>query len=237
MEPDKQAIREWIINCQHELVVNRYVDIAEGQEIVDFFAKYLYPAFEDREEYMARNEFIRSILKIYQKGKLRKELGAAVIIYAPMIWLADRMADLPVYLGRAVALYDQAEELDSRIVDHLADHGVVDVSLEEYEQAFRATSTLTEREAQVNEVVDVGGYAVSVVERGGIANFILRYVPRVPVFGANPTVRGLNAALTMIQAGFRAFQNQSDRIHQLKELTRQRELDAVRNIFSNEINK
>ena len=98
MALDRDAVRKWIVNHQHALVVQRYADIDEGQEIVDFFAKYLYPAFEDREEYIARNEFIRRILKIYKKGKLRRELGAAVVIYAPMIWLADRMKDLPDYL-------------------------------------------------------------------------------------------------------------------------------------------
>jgi len=235
MAADRDTIRKWIVNYQHALVVQRYADVREGQEIVDFFAKYLYPSFEDRDEYVARNEFIRRVLGIYRRGKLHKELGPAVVIYAPMIWLADRMADLPDYLGRAVALYDQAEELDRRMVEYAVAQGVseADLTPQFYEQAFRATSTLAEREAQVNEVVDVGGYAVSVVERGGIANLILRYVPRVPVFVTNPTVRGLNAALTMVQAGFRAFRNQGGRIHELKDMTRRRELEAVRRIFSN----
>lgn len=233
LDTDRDAIRKWVVNHQHALVVRRYTDVKQGQEIVDFFAKYLYPSFEDRDEAIARNEFIRRILKIYQRGKLHKELGAAVVIYAPMIWLADRMVDLPQYLERAVALYDQAEEMDTRIVEYALERGAGPEQLNAafYDQAFRETSTLAERVAQVNEVIDVGGFAVSVVERGGIANLILRYVPRVPLFAGNPTVRGLNAALTMVQAGFRAFRNQADCIHELKELTRTRELDAVQAIF------
>ena len=233
MPLDQEQVREWVVNHQHEMVVHRYDDIGDGQEIVDFFARYLYPKFEDRQAYIERNEFIRKLLKLYKHGKLSRQLGASYVIYAPMVWLADRMKELPAYLERAVALYDQAEEMDGRLVDHLCDHldAFSQLNMDSYHEAYRAVSTHTERRAQVNEVVDVGSYAVSIVERGGIVDLILRYVPHVPFFVTNPLVRGLNESLTMVQFGFRAFKNQKHHIHELKEMVRTRELEYVDRIF------
>lgn len=234
MPTAESDVREWVINHQHNLVVKRYADIDEGHEIVDFFARYLYPSFADRRSYEERNEFIRRLVVIYKRGKLRKQLGAAVVLYAPLIWLADRMKELPDYLMRMVALYDRTEELDGRVVRYLCENAASASELSEdlYKRALTATATQEERRAQVNEVIDIGGYAVSLVERGGIVDLILRFVPHVPFFTNNPVVRGLNESLTMVQTGFRAFKNQGNRIQQLKELCRQRELEYTDDVYN-----
>lgn len=229
----KEKIHEWIINHQNELVVARYSDIHDGQEIVNFFAKYLYPPYRERPAYRARNEFIRRIVAIYTRGKLRQELGAAVVLYAPMIWLADRMKELPHYLQRMVGLYDEAERLDARVVEYIAGRieSIEQLDQRLYDEAYVNTATADERRSQVNSIVDVGGYAVTLVERGGIVDVILRFVPHIPFFKNNPTVQGLNESISMVQYGFRAFRNSKNRLQEFKEMCRERELEYVEAVF------
>lgn len=234
MAIQREKVREWLINRQHDTVVGRYNDIPEGREIAGFFAKYLYPSMQDRRGYEYRNELFRKIADIYTRGKLRHELGPAWVLYAPLIWMADRIRELPQYLKRMVAIYDTTNELDGRVIDWMSEKltSPSELTEENYAAAMRATSTLVERRAQVNEVVDIGGYAVRLVERGGIVDVIINYVPRIPFFVNNQYVRGINEAIAMVQSGFRAFKNQKGRLQEFKELCRERELTAIDEIFS-----
>jgi len=233
--PNEQ-LRRWVINHQHNLVVSRYADVPESQPLVDFFAKFLYPSVKNRKAYEERNEFIRTIVGFYRRGKLRKALGPAVVFYAPMIWLAERMRELPEYLQRTVDLYDRTNELDARVVAWLAEriNSQEQLTPEIYDRAMRETSSVEERRAQVEEVVGIGGYAVTLVERGGIVDLILSHVPHIPFFANNIHVRGLNESITMVQAGFRAFKSRKGMLHQFKEMCRQRELESVEKIFNPE---
>lgn len=236
MPINEKDIWNWVINHQHSLIVSRYADVPDGQPLVDFFAKFLYPSVADRREYEERNGFIRSIVGFYRRGKLRTALGPAIVVYAPIIWLAERMKELPIYMQRIVALYDTTNELDCRMVKWLCENVETQDQLtpEIYEIAMRATSTFEERRAQVVEVIDIGGYAVTLVERGGIVDIILSHVPHIPFFANNIHVRGLNASITMLQAGFRAFKSRKEQLNQFKDLCSQRELQAMEEIYKEE---
>ena len=230
--PEK-TVSAWLINHQNNLIVERYKDVPGGQPLVDFFAKFLYPSTEDRRAYEERNGFIRKIVEFYRRGKLRKALGPAIVVYAPMIWLAERMKELPDYLQRTVDLYDITSELDSRVVRRLCETISSPGQLNEnaYRKAMRETSAFEERCRQVEEVIDIGGYAVTLVERGGIVDIILTHVPHIPFFSNNITVRGLNESLTMVQAGFRAFRSRKDQLQMFKDLCREREMAYIAEIF------
>lgn len=234
MPVDETKVREWVITHQHNMVICRYRDVPEGQPLVDFFAAYLYPPVEGRRAYEERNEFFRRLANVYKRGKLRQSLGPAVVFYAPIIWLLERMKELPEYLDRVVALYDKTNELDGRVARFLAERLESEAGLtkEAYMVAMRETSTLEERRAQVEEVVEMGGYAVTLVERGGIVDVLINHAPKIPFFSGNVNVRGLNETIIMVQSGFRAFKSRKDMLRQLKELCHQREHESVECIFA-----
>jgi hypothetical protein len=229
----KETIRNWVINHQHWMVVNRYADIDDSDEIRNFFAKYLYPSVEDRAGYESRNEFFRILVDFYRRGKIGKMLGAAAIVMAPIIWMADRMKELPDYLQKTVDLYDMTNELDGRLCEALAASVSTEADLtnEAYEAAYRISATPAERRVQVLDVVGIGQFVVKIVERGGIVDLILEHCPRIPFFANNQYVRGLNDTINMVQAGFRAFRSHKGRLHEFAETCRDRELAYVESVF------
>lgn len=227
--PDREEVRRWVINYQHTIVIQRYDDIDEGHEIREFFARYLYPSVEDRSGYEYRNEFFRKLVEFYRRGKIGRLLGPSTIVYAPIIWMADRLKELPDYLQRTVALYDSTNELDIRLVDALAARVRTKDDLNEaaYRAAYCESSTHEERRAQVQEVVSIGEFVVKLVERGGIVDLVLEHCPHIPFFVRNQYIRGINESISMVQTGFRAFKRQKGRIHEFKEICRERELAYV----------
>ncbi|PIU62657.1 MAG: hypothetical protein COS84_10260 [Armatimonadetes bacterium CG07_land_8_20_14_0_80_40_9] len=235
MALDKVVVKRWVINHQHDVLIERYQNIKNGDEVRAFFGKYMYPPFEERREYEERNEFFRKLAAAYNQGRLRRIFGAATALFAPLISMSEKMKELPKYLKIVVELYDLTNELDERLISALSKiaKDEKDLTPENYRTALKKTSTYEERAEQIDSMINLGGYATEIVRKGRLLNFLVESCPRLPLFAENKYVRSINETITMIKTAYRAFKHSREDLGYFQRFCEEREYEYLDYLMGN----
>lgn len=229
MALDKVVVKRWVINHQHDVLIEKYQNIKNGDEIRAFFGKYMYPPFEERREYEERSEFFRKLIAVYNQGRLRKILGATTVLFAPLISMSEKMKDLPKYLKIVVELYDLTNELDERLISAFSKMAKDEKALtpENYRIALKKSSTYEERAKQIESMIDLGGYATEIVRKGRLLDFLVESCPRLPLFTENKYVKSINETIMMIKTAYRAFKHSKEDLDYFQNLCEEREYEYL----------
>lgn len=229
MKPNREEVRRWLIDYQHDQIMRRYSHIEEGERIKKYFSEYMYPPHDKREGYVERNEFFRKIVNVYVSGGINRFLGPFKKIYRGQVETVEKIEDLPTYLKMAVKLYDHTNELDDRMVDYLSPKlkSREDLTDETYRAAFRECSTYDERKSQVEMIIGLGEYARKMIERGGITDFMIETCPTIPLFSRTRFIRGVNDAIKMVKTAYRSFKSHRDRLEELRDTSLKIEYDYL----------
>jgi len=226
---DREFVRKWLINFQHDLVMQRYDKVPHGEHLRELFIKYMYPDYDNRAGYEARGELFRWAAKAYKSGKMDRLLGAASFFMHRHIDALKSEKDIPFYLDAVLESYDINHELDEKMTDILRDTArtEADLNMETYRRAFALTSTHDIRYRQVRNLVAAGEYAKSIIERGGMIDFLIENLPRIPLLSRNRFIFALNEAISMIKAAYRAFKMSRGYLDDLRDTIRDTEVAAV----------
>jgi hypothetical protein len=225
----KEKIKKWVIDYQHDIVTERYKDVEDGEDLRYFFSRYLYPKFEQRDEYEQRNEFFRKVVNLYQQGRISKVFGTATSLFAPIITMSKKMKELPDYLKIVVELYDLTNELDERLVNELCKivNSEDELNPENYKIAMKRSSKYEEREKQINYMIKLGEYVRDIVKKGGVLDFLIESCPKVPFFSRSKYVKNINEIITMVQTAYRAFKKTKNKLNYFRDLCLKREYEHL----------
>ncbi len=216
---DREEVRKWLINFQHEEVMRRYAHVEHGEHLRDLFEKYMYPDFDHRAEYVARNEMFRWVSNVFKSGKMERLMGAASVFLGRHLEAIKGEKDLPKYLEAVIETYDIACRSDECMTDALLDiaHSDSDLNAENYRLVYKKCSKYEEREIQIRNLVAAGDYAKAIVERGGFLDFVIETMPRIPLLSRNRAVFAFNETVTMIKAAYRAFKKSKPHLDELSD--------------------
>lgn len=229
MKPNREDVRGWLIDHQHDQIMLRYSGVKDGERVKKYFSEYMYPTYDKRAAYAERNEFFRKIVNVYTSGRINRYLGPFGGLFKPQVEHVEKIEDLPGYLRMAVRLYDLTNELDERMVDYLCPRceSAEDLNDENYRDAFRKCSTCEERNSQVEMIVGLGEYARKIIEKGGVTDFLIETCPTIPFFSRNRFMRGVNEAIKMVKTAYRAFKSHRDSLEELRDTTLKIERDYL----------
>ncbi|MFA6448583.1 MAG: hypothetical protein WCX65_03860 [bacterium] len=226
---DREFVRKWLINFQHELVMKRYDSVPHGEHLRDLFVKYLYPDYAHRANYEARNELFRWAAKVYKSGKIDRLLGAANFLFHRWIEALKTEKELPFYIDAVIESYDLTCEIDEKMVDAIREmaKSEADLNMEIYKRAFNMCSTREQRYKQVENLVGAGEYAKAIIEGGGLIDFLIERLPMIPLLSRNRFVGALNEATGMIKAAYRAFKKSRGHLDDLRDTIRTLEIGFI----------
>ena len=226
---DRELVRKWLIDFQHDQVMKRYENVPHGGRLRELFVKYMYPDYGHRAGYEARNELFRWAANAYKSGKMDRLLGAANFFLRRQIHTLKSEKDLPFYLEAVLESYDINHALDEKMTDILRDTARSEAGLnaENYKLAFRAACSHEMRYKQVQNLVSAGEYAKAIIERGGMIDFLIENLPRIPLLSRNRFVFALNETTGMIKAAYRAFKMSRGHLDDLRDTIRDTEIAAI----------
>ncbi len=232
-KPDRETVRKWLINFQHDEVMRRYENIPHGEHLRELFVKYMYPDYEHRGDYEARNELFRWAANVYKSGKIDRLLGAASFFMSRYLDALKTEKELPFYIDAVIESYDLTREIDERMVDTLWSmiESEADLTAENYRRAYNSSSTREQRCRQMENLVYAGDYAKSIIERGGLIDFLIENLPRIPLLSRHKFVHALNEATGMVRAAYRAFKKSREHLVDLRETIRSLELGYIDDMF------
>lgn len=234
MATSREKVKQWVVDYQYQVAVDRYEDIQGGEDLRIFFEKYLYPSYQDRKEYERRNEFFRTIVSLYSKGKIGKIFGGAIILFTPLLnIISEKMKELPHYLQILIELYDLTNILDDRLIGvlHQMVNGDENLNEENYIKAYRKSSTYGERKKQVDYVVSLGEYAMEIVQKAGRVDFLVEKCPQIPFFTKNKYIKDLNETILLIKAAYHAFKHSKNKLNYIRDMVKEREYEYINSIF------
>jgi hypothetical protein len=226
---DREFVRKWLINFQHDLVMNRYNCVPHGEHLRDLFVKYLYPDYAHRANYEARNELFRWAAKMYKSGKLDRVLGVTNFLFHRWLDAIKTEKELPFYIDAVIESYDLTCEIDEKMVDTIRDmaRSEADLNMETYKRAFNLCSTREQRYKQVENLVGAGEYAKAIIERGGLIDFLIERLPLIPLLSRNRFIGAINEATGMIKAAYRAFKKSRGHLDDLRDTIRTLEIGFI----------
>ncbi len=232
-ELDRETVRKWLIDFQRAEVLARYADVDYGDRFMELFKEYMYPDYDGWDAYAARNEMFRWVANVFKSGKLDRLLGAAKIFVGRFVDVMKAEKDIPRYLDAVIESYDIACEIDDGIIDMVAAaaRDESDLNPEMYAEAYRECATWEQRLTQIDNLVESGEFAKQIVERGGLIDFMIEHVPLVPLLSRNKFIAALNETLKMVKAAYRAFKESRERIDEIRDEIRRREIGYVESIL------
>ncbi len=228
-KPDRETVRKWLIDFQHGEVMRRYENIPHGEHLRELFVKYMYPDYEHRDDYEARNELFRWAANVYKSGKIDRLLGAASFFMSRYLDALKTEKDLDA----VIESYDLTREIDEHMVDALWEMvaSEADLNVENYRRAYNSSSTREQRCRQMENLVHAGDYAKSIIERGGLIDFLIENLPRIPLLSRHRFIHALNEATGMVRAAYRAFKRSREHLVDLRETIRGLELGYINDMF------
>lgn len=229
----REAVREWLINFQHAEVMKRYEDLEHGDRFRELFTDYMYPSYANRAAYESRNEMFRWVTAAQKSGKLDRLLGAAQFFVHRYLDILKGEKDLSKYLDNVVETYDLAMKIDEMMIDYILERArsMDDLDSESYRRAYESCSTWEQRLLQIESLVESGEYAKSIIEKGGLVDFLIERIPQIPLMSRNRFVRALNEAIKMIKAAYRTFKASREHLDYIRDTIRTREIAYVESML------
>jgi len=229
----RETVREWLINFQHAEVMKRYQDLEHGDRFRELFTDYMYPSYANREAYESRNEMFRWVAAAQKSGKLDRLLGAAQFFVRRYLDILKGEKDLFPNIYNVVETYDLAVKIDECMIDFLHERArsMDDLNRENYRRAYENCSTWDQRLLQIESLVESGEYAKSIIEKGGLVDFVIERIPQIPLMSRNRFVRALNEAIKMIKAAYRTFKASREHLDYIRDTIRAREIAYVESML------
>lgn len=225
-QPDLETVRRWVVNYQHEEVIRRYSDLQYGESFRELFTKYMYPDYDHRADYVARNELFRWVANVYKSGRIDRLLGAARFLFRGYLDALKGEKDIPFYIDAVVESYDLSRKIDEAIAARMREAARSEAGLtpENYAAAYRECSTWEQRMKQIDNLVASGEYAKTIVERGGVIDFVIERLPQIPLLTRNKFIHALNETIGMVKAAYRTFKQERGRLDKIRDTIREREI-------------